>query len=139
MQVLLSIFLSCLLIAFVNLGITQFYPRPDCNIDCILNDNTCTGADCKDNICAYQSCSRNQDAYENNVFYILAIVGLICIIIGFLVPGLIAQITGLSTGFILIIEGMIRNNRSTLTLFITSALLIAIVIGLIYKFSRRKK
>jgi hypothetical protein len=136
-NVLLSIFLTAILVAFVNLGISQFYPQPSCNLDCSMEPD-CSGADCKDNACNFEKCTKNANAYQNDVFYILTVVGLVGIVIGFFGCCLIPQIIGLSTGFILIIEGMVRNSKATLLNWIASGLLIVIICLLIWKFSKKR-
>ena len=130
-QILSSIFLAILLITFVNLGIKQFYPPPEYNDYCDPQepregDDTC-----------YQDYDNAQSEYNQSVFYIYAIIGLIGIALGLSIPNLIAQISGIGSGFVLVIWGMVRNNDSTLTLFITSGLLIAIVIFMLFRFQKK--
>lgn len=148
MEILSSIFLSALFISFVNIGVSYFYPEPEYNdfIDCVIQpDGTCTGEDCVQ-LSDRWTCS-NQDRdlyleesnkYSQNIFYIFMVFGLIGVGLGLFVPNLIAQITGISTGFILAIEGIIRNRDSTLTIFISVGILIGIVIYMLYKFQKKK-
>ena len=149
LNIIYSIGLAILIVTFVNLGISTFYDRPECDyydkLDCRLDPNGgCSGVNCtlEDGTYTcpaydYQPCENEQNEYNRNVFYIIGFIGIIAIIIGLFTSGLVPQITGLGSGFVLIIEGMIRNSNSTLTLFITSGLLILVVIYLIYKYNKR--
>lgn len=134
-----SIFLAILLITFTNLGLKQFFPRPECESPLRCPVQQVEPIPIKECITIEdETCKENVNAHSRATFYILGIIGLIAIAFGLFVPNLIAQIAGTGTGFILIIEGMIQNRESTLTLFITAGILILIVIFMIMKFSRKR-
>lgn len=142
--ILASIGLTILFIFITNLGIKLFYPEPEyTNYDCIiLQDGSCEGKDCVNNTCPvmdYTAYQEKLNTYNQRVYFLYAIQGIISIAIGLFMPFLISQITGIATGFILIIIGMTRNYESTLTIFITSIILVGLIIFMLYWFNRKKK
>lgn len=64
--------------------------------------------------------------YNQIKFYIFAIVGFILLLIGLFQKELLIQITGLSTGGILVLEGVVTNLENKLVAFITLLLILTV-------------
>lgn len=98
-------------------------------------DIQCVKAPCVQGYCDfYQKC---QQQFENSMksfnqlrFYILAGLGFILLIVGLFALENLIQITGLATGGILVIEGIIMNLQNKLIVFI-SLLAILVIFGIL--------
>lgn len=89
----------------------------------------------------YSKCQgRYDDAlkpYNQNRFYILAVIGFVLLLIGLFAIENLIQITGLATGGILVFEGIVMNLENKLIVFI-SLLLILVIFGVLaYRIIRK--
>lgn len=137
-SIVAGIFLAIMLVVTTHFGIKVFYAEPDYpRYDCVYDPNDeekCNIS--QEEYLAYES---DMDKYNQNVFYVLAFVGIIFIIIGLVWNNLIAQISGIGAGFVSIIMGMIRNSDSNVTVFITSIVVIILIAGVLYRFRKKIK
>ncbi|MEI7719118.1 MAG: hypothetical protein WCI72_04575 [archaeon] len=161
LSILISIILTAIIIATVNVGTSLFLKEPDynnyCNytqnlpIDtydnitkqiCETNNGTwtpqnvqCIKAPCPQGYCDfYQKC---QQAYSDALkpynqfrFYIFAGLGFILLLLGLFALENLIQITGLATGGILVVEGIIMNLENKMVVFI-SLIAILIIFGIL--------
>ena len=104
----------------------------------------CVKAPCPQGYCDfYAKCSQAyNDAlkpYNQQKFYIFAILGFILLLIGLFIVENLIQITGLATGAILVFEGIVQNLENKAAVF-TSLVLILIIFGVLaYRVIKRKK
>jgi hypothetical protein len=74
--------------------------------------------------------SNNQkarDSYNNHIFYVFVIAGLILVVLGLFISNTIFQIVGLGSGVALIIEGIARNLNEKIPAFIAGVLVFGIL------------
>jgi hypothetical protein len=155
LSILISIILTAILVSTANVGTSLFLKEPDsnqfCNYSksipletenltmqiCEANNGTwtpqniqCIKAPCPQGYCDfYQKCNQAYaDAlkpYNQYRFYIFAGIGFLLLLIGLFAIENLIQITGLATGGILVLEGIIMNLENKLVVFIA---LIAILV-----------
>jgi len=134
-NIFFGVVLAGLLIGFVNIGIIFLYPIPEaCEFerDICEPDKTCEPEEID-----RTECDNARDARNQVIFYILASVGLVAMIIGFIATNLMLNWAGLLAGFVLIIEGMVRLGEVNLLNFITSGVLIGIAIFAFFRFNKK--
>ena len=95
----------------------------------------CIKAPCPQGYCDfYQKCQQEFDnsmkKFNQSRFYVLAGLGFILLIIGLFAIETLIQITGLATGGILVLQGIIMNLQNKLIVFI-SLVTILIVFGIL--------
>jgi len=161
LSILISIILTAILIATVNVGTSLFLKEPDSNRFCNYSksipvetyDNVtkevcesyngtwnpqpvqCIKAPCPQGYCDFyakcgQAYSDAQKPYNQNKFYIFAGLGFILLLIGLFAKENLIQITGLATGGILVIEGIVMNIQNKLIVFL-SLIAILIIFGIL--------
>lgn len=160
LSILISIILTAILIATVNVGTSLFMNEPDynnyCNtsksipIDnenitlqvCEANNGTwtpqniqCIKAPCPQGYCDfYAKCSQAyndaQKPYNQSRFYVFAGLGFILLLIGLFAKENLIQITGLATGGILVVEGIVMNIQNKTVVFF-SLIAILIIFGIL--------
>ena len=170
LSILISIILTAILVATVNVGTSLFMKEPDSNNFCNYSksipietyDNVtretceqyngtwnpqpvqCIKAPCPQGYCDYyQKCSQAYSEalkpYNQNRFYIFAGLGFILLLIGLFAKENLIQITGLATGGILVIEGIVMNIQNKSIVF-ASLIAILIIFGILaWRVIRRKK
>ncbi len=117
---------------------------------CEINNGTwtpqnmqCVKAPCPQGYCDYYAkCSQEfnnaQKPYNQQKFYIFAILGFILLLIGLFVKENLIQITGLATGAILVFEGIVTNLENKAAVF-TTLIFILIIFGVLaYRVIKRK-
>jgi len=160
LSILISIILTIIIVATVNVGTSLFLKEPDSNQFCnysksipietdnltmqICEDNNgtwtpqniqCVKAPCTQGYCDfYQKC---QQAYSDSLkpynqyrFYIFAGLGFLLLLIGLFALENLIQITGLATGGILVFEGIVQNWQNKSIVFI-SLIAILIIFGIL--------
>jgi hypothetical protein len=123
MKIFLGIALSLIFFGLFNLGVATFYDSPE-YLDFCDSSLTIGGEE-------YQQCNTEyeqaRDIYENNIFYIFVISGLILAVVGLFITSLPFQIVGLAGGTSLIIEGIMRNLDNKVSAFIAGVLVFGIL------------
>jgi hypothetical protein len=178
--VIVSIILTILIVALVNVGLSIFLEAPNygdfcdnyapayatvldeknpgptsaCSNDTKICDNGkilsrdyqygCMFPSCSDR---FKSCQDEYDSatkdYNQKRFYVFAIIGFILLLLGLFVEFNMIQLSGLFSGGILMLEGIIFNFQNKVIVFI-SLLVILIVFGLgawkmIKKYQKKEK
>jgi hypothetical protein len=104
----------------------------------------CIKAPCPQGYCDFyskcnQAYSDAQKPYNQQKFYIFAVLGFILLLTGLFMSENLIQITGLATGAILVFEGIVQNLENKAAVF-TSLVLILIIFGVLaYRVIQRKK
>jgi hypothetical protein len=147
--ILISIILTIILVSTVNVGITLFLGELEYNDFCdyskpSLQKENLTQNDCErengtwyyeGNYCDFYTRCHEQyneamKPMNQNRFYILAILGFGLLLFGLFTKELLIQITGLSTGGILVFQGIVLNLHDKLVVFI-ALLAILIIFGIL--------
>ena len=144
LKIVMAVFITAVLIAFVNLAIEWAYPRPELDQMTYTNETLCIAsgsewlstapkpADPDDTVAEnnYYYCdTQGYDSdYNRNVFFILAFLGVALVVFGVLTSDLLMQILGVASGFILILEGVMRNLSDKFLVLV--ALAFVIMVGL---------
>lgn len=146
LTVIIIVILSALLIFITNLGISTFYNTPkydDYCRGCVSPSPIVDKSDTINQAC-YQSCQEDYNnalkSYSQNIFYILAGLGLLFLLLGLFINMSIIQYTGLISGGVLAIEGIVRNFESKTSVFVASvALFVIFIVFAVIKFRRAFK
>lgn len=77
--------------------------------------------------------------YNQNRFYVFAVLGLVLLIGGLYIKENLFQYTGLATGAILILEGVVINLQNKLVVFLTLLIVLSIFGILGYRSLKNKK
>ena len=122
---ILGIFLAAMIAGFVNLGIEVFYPSPK-------YETYCTPEIVKDlpDVYPKQCDIDHKDAmndYNQKIFWVLAPVGFVLVLIGIVYTNLLANLIGIFGGSFLIIQSIMRNLNNKVTAFITLGLIIILI------------
>ena len=135
LTIIISIILTAIIISTVNVGTSLFLNEPDYNKYCAevpvpALEKNATVAEIEAYNEEFRQCQDNWDeAYSNynqHRFYIFATIGFILLLVGLLVKENLIQITGLATGGILVVEGIIMNLQNKLIVFISLIAILAI-------------
>ncbi len=123
---ILGIFLAGMIAGFVNLGIEVFYPSQKYETYCTPNVVSKEGGDIYPRQCDldYQEVMQS---YNQNIFWVLAPIGFILVIIGIFYGNLLINLTGIFGGSFLVIESIVRNLNNKVTAFITLGLMIILM------------
>jgi len=122
---ILGIFLAAMIAGFVNLGVEVFYPSPK-------YETYCTPEIVKEAGDYYpKQCDLDfQDAmsaYNQKIFWVLAPIGFILVIIGIFYGNLLINLIGTFGGSFLVIESIIKNLNNKIIAFITLGLIIILI------------
>ena len=122
---ILGIFLAAMIAGFVNLGIEVFYSSPK-------YETYCTPEIAKEAGDYYpKQCDLDfQDAmsnYNKKIFWVLAPVGFILVILGIFYANLLINLIGVFGGSFLVIESILRNLNNKVIAFITLGLIIILI------------
>ena len=127
LTILISIILTIITVSLVNVGTSLFLNEPDYNDFCEepridpLGKNATVEEiegyniqfdECRD---AWDS---SRQSYNQNRYYIFAIIGFSLLLLGLFHKENLIQITGLATGGILVFEGIVINLENKLIVFI---------------------
>lgn len=130
--VLISVLLTAFLVAAVNVGVSIFLERPDYSDYCTPDMYSPDKGDI--NQVEIQACNdeynKSTAAFNQIRFYIFAGLGFVLLLLGLFVPELITKVTGLATGGILVVQGLVMNFQNKWAVFI-SLLAIIIIFGYI--------
>lgn len=131
---ILGIFLAAMIAGFVNLGIEVFHPSPEyetyCTPETVKNLTDVYPKQCDID---YRDEITN---YNQSIFWILAPIGFILILLGIFYENLLINLMGIFGGSFLVIESIIRNLNSKITAFITLGCIIALIGYFAYKKSK---
>ena len=122
---ILGIFLAAMIAGFVNLGVEVFYPSPK-------YETYCTPEIVEDLPDVYpKQCDIDyQDAmkaYNQNIFWVLAPVGFVLILVGIFYANLLINLMGVFGGSFLVIESIMKNLNNKIIAFITLGLIIILI------------
>lgn len=91
----------------------------------------------------FETCQKEYDSASDNYnqirFYVFAIIGFALLLLGLWHKELLIQITGLATGGILVLQGVVMNLKEKLIVFITLLLILAIFGVLGYRLIKNSK
>ncbi len=131
MKIFLGIALAIILFGVFNLGVSTFYPSPDYEDFCdripptieLQNDTQIKDVtfQCQNE---YETA---KDNYNNIIFYVFVIAGLLFAVSGLFITNLSFQIVGLVSGTALIIEGILRNLENKIPAFIAGVFVFGIL------------
>jgi len=140
-EIILSIIITILLIFLVNVGSSIILEEPQYSdycedrfmepriIDCLNYENN-SQEDFLDESNYYNACSDKYDEirkpYNQNRYYIFASIGFILLICGLFAKENLFQITGLATGGVLVMQGIVMNFENKIIVFIS--LLVILVV-----------
>ena len=140
-QILFGIVLAILITSFLNIGLSLIYEQPKYESYCqeirplkigeeFAQEQQQEQKRCSDD---YQKAlqSRNQ-----NIFFILAPIGFILLIIGTLVSDTTLQVMLMGSGFLSTLISIFQNIQDKLSVFITIGLLL--IIGILYTIKKLK-
>ncbi len=138
MQITMGIALAIILFGLVNLGIYTFHPGPDYDDYCeemrkpIPLEESRNNTEEYDRAC-YEDYDTARDDYNNKIFYVYVIIGLILTVAGLFITYLPFQIVGVGTGTALIIEGIMRNLENKIPAFIAGVIVFGILSYFVWK------
>jgi len=148
LTIIVSIIFTIIAVAVVNVGISLILEQPQyenyCSNDIVKPLPINASAEEQEAINRqYEECYENyeevQKSYNQSRYYILAGVGFVLLLLGLFVKENMIQFSGLASGGILIIEGVVVNLQNKLIVFI-SLLLILVIFGFIaFKVINKKK
>lgn len=138
MQITMGIALALILLGLVNLGVYTFYPGPEYGDYCdeiskpipleeSRNNSKTTDLSC------YDDYDKARDDYDNQIFYVYVIIGLILTVMGLFIIYLPFQIVGVGAGTALIIEGILRNLENKIPAFIAGMIVFGILSYFVWK------
>lgn len=160
LTILVSIILTVIIIALVNVGVSLFLDEPEyndyCNEpravkldreletqeNCEANDGEwipqeiqCVTEPCPQGYCDYYSVCEKEyrnamKPYNQIRFYIFAGIGFILLLVGLFAKENMFQLTGLATGGILVTQGIVMNFENKAIVFI-SLIAILVIFGVI--------
>ena len=135
LTILISIVLTIILVSTVNVGTSLFFDEPDYDNFCedqrvpSLNPNASVDEKMAYNE-QYEECRQNWDAareaFNQQRYYVFAAIGFILLLVGLFHKENLIQITGLTTGGILVFEGIVINLQNKLIVFISLIAMLAI-------------
>jgi hypothetical protein len=135
-KAIFGIVLAILVVSFINVGISLFYPSPKYEDYCqpyiperLPVENKTFNQPEADKLC-YQNFDEAQNKYNRTIFLILAPIGLLLLIIGTLIPNLTLQIMLMGSGFINVVIAIVRNLQEKTSVFIVLGILI--IIGILF-------
>lgn len=148
LTILISVILTIIVVSIVNVGITIILEQPTyedyCDSEILkpIQENMTQEEQIEINR-QYEECySKYDDAqkpYNQYRYYILAGVGLVLLLVGLYSKENIIRFSGLASGGILILEGVVVNFQNKLIVFF-SLIGILIIFGLVsYKVINKKK
>lgn len=145
----MGIALALILFGLINLGVYAFYPSPEyndyCDRDSYSQKVEWTEQECIDEggiwlnmgCDFYSECGDEydeaRDVYNNRIFYVFVIAGLILSIGGLFITYLPFQIVGIGTGTALIIEGIVKNLENKIPAFIAGTIVFGILSYFVWK------
>ena len=138
MQITMGIALALILLGLVNLGVYTFYPSPDYDNYCdeiiraVPLEESRNKSESADLSC-YNDYDKARENYNNQVFYVYVIIGLILAVVGLFITYLPFQIVGIGTGTALIIEGILRNLENKIPAFIAGVITFGILSYFVWK------
>lgn len=123
---ILGIFLAAMIAGFVNLGIEVFYPSPKYEAFCTPEFVSQEPCDYYPKQCDldYQQAIQG---YSEDIFWVLAPIGFILVVIGIYYRNLLVNLAGIFGGSFLVIESIIRNLNNKITAFITLGFIIILI------------
>ena len=138
LQVTMGIALALILFGLVNLGVYTFYPSQEYSNYCekinkpVQLENPRNNSLENESIC-YENYNNAKENYDNQIFYIYLLLGLVLTIGGLFIIYLPFQIVGIGTGTILIIEGIIKNLEKRIPAFIAGVIVFGILAYFVWK------
>ena len=127
---ILGLFLAAMIAGFVNLGVEVFYPSPKyetyCTPEVVAEEMAGKGGDYYPKQCDldYEAAMK---VYNQNIFWVLAPIGFILVIVGIYYGSLLITLPGVFGGSFLVIESILRNLNNKIIAFITLGLIILLI------------
>ena len=138
MQITMGIALALILLGLVNLGVYTFHPSPSYDDYCEGLRKPLSLEDSKNNtepndLSCYDDYDKAREDYDNQIFYVYVIIGLILTVTGLFIVYLPFQIVGVGAGTALIIEGILRNLENKIPAFIAGVIVFGILSYFVWK------
>lgn len=131
-----GVVLAILLFGLFNLGVNVFYESPQYEDYCdnsVVNKLVVSSELSND---YYNTCSTEyqnaRDEYNNKVFFIYVIVGLISAVVGLFIINNVFQITAFGAGTAFIIEGILMNLNNKVYAFVAGVIAFIVISYFIY-------
>jgi len=136
LSIIISVILTIIIVSVVNVGVSLFLNEPEYDDYCgevdrvVVSEEKETPAQIELQQKCYDELREAQKPYNQKRFYIFAGIGFILLIAGLFVKEMLLQITGLATGGILVVEGIVFNLQEKGIVFV-SLLAILVIFGII--------
>jgi hypothetical protein len=138
-MVLISIIITAVVVALVNIGLSIFLSQPEYDDFCDVGVERpiLVGEDVDDTLKdeiseEFKQCNAEyeeaRDSYNQIRFYVFAVIGLVLLVVGLFVEEIVIRSVGLASGGILILEGAVVNLENKIAVFIL-LLVILVVVG----------
>ena len=139
LTILISIVLTIILVSTVNVGTSLFFDEPEYNDFCeeprvaplneeaTVEEKTAYNEQYKECLDEWQTAD---EAFNQQKYYIFATIGFILLLLGLFHKENLIQITGLTTGGILVFEGIVINLQNKLVVFI-SLIAMLVIFGIL--------
>ncbi len=129
LTIIIGIILTTLIVSLSNIGMGLIYERPDYSDYCEdYREKAVMPEEIPEQ--THETC---QPEYEDSMknynqirFYVFSIIGFILLLLGLWHKELLIQITGLATGGILVLQGVVMNLENKLAVFVTLLLILAV-------------
>ncbi len=141
MTIIVSVILTVILISLVNVGTSIILDKPQHNNYCNQSKltqipTTQTNAEMKKIDNSYEICNNKymeaMKPYNQYRYYIFAGIGFILLMVGLFAKEGMFNLTGLTSGGILVAEGIVINLQNKIIVFF-SLLMILIIFGIVAK------
>ena len=144
MKIFLGIALGLIFFGLFNLGVATFYDSPDYSDYCDGNRGVPGKIDWTEQECLdeggilqngycdfYAECQGEyglaNDRYDNTIFYIFVIAGVLLAVAGLFIVSLPFQIVGIGAGTAMVIEGILRNLQDKIPAFVAGVVAFVIL------------
>ena len=116
---LYGILMSIFIVMVVSFGVETFYPSPDYDIcrPVYEENNTCNG-----------DYKQETASYNTILFYIFSIIGLSLVISSLFIETTFIEVSLTISGFVLMIMGLTKNLNSKPFVFVSSVIMLILVI-----------
>jgi hypothetical protein len=148
LSIIVSIILTTILVSLVNVGINIVLEEPEyedfcSNADLRYDPVNKSEVDLQNLNEEYNRCNEEYNAaqlpYNQNRYYILAIIGFALLLAGLYFKENLIQITGLASGGILVAQGIVVNLENEIIVFFSLLAILAIFGVVAYRIIKKTK
>lgn len=142
LSILISIILTIIIVSLVNVGTSLFLNEPEYEDYCNRTEKATVVdgeiVELESDEGCWEEYDQIREPYNQKRFYVFAGIGFILLIAGLFFKELLLQITALSSGGILVFEGIVTNLQDKLIVFL-SLLAILVIFGILaYRIIKKK-